>query len=87
LRQIVPSALSFAFEQVAAGTPVEGARLELQVVSAVVRCSACGTRSTQEDFPLACRACGAFDVQIVAGEELIVDELELEEEVEVAHVR
>jgi hydrogenase nickel incorporation protein HypA/HybF len=83
LRQVVPDALAFAFELVALGTPVEGARLELREVPARVRCRTCGTESQQDGFPLACRACGGFDVEVTAGEELLVEELEIEDEAEV----
>jgi hydrogenase nickel incorporation protein HypA/HybF len=86
LRQVVPGALAFAFELVAQGTPVQGAELELRTVPAVVRCRACGASSAQDGFPLACGACGEMDVEVVAGEELLVEELELEEEAEVTHV-
>jgi hydrogenase nickel incorporation protein HypA/HybF len=87
LRQVVPDALAFAFELVAAGTPVQGAELELRTVPAVVRCRGCDARSEQHAFPLRCAACGEFDVEVVAGEELVVEELEVEEEAEVTHVR
>jgi hydrogenase nickel incorporation protein HypA/HybF len=83
LRQVVPDALAFAFELVAVGTPVEGARLELREVPAVVRCRGCGVDGEQDGFPLACCACGGFDVEVVAGEELVVEELEIEAEAEV----
>jgi hydrogenase nickel incorporation protein HypA/HybF len=86
LRQVVPGALTFAFELTAAGTPVAGARLELREVPAVVACRACGAESAQDGFPLACTMCNDLDVRVVAGEELIVEELELEEEAEVTHV-
>jgi Zn finger protein HypA/HybF involved in hydrogenase expression len=33
-----------------------------------------------EDFPLCCAQCGGLDVDVLAGEELLVDALELEEE-------
>jgi hydrogenase nickel incorporation protein HypA/HybF len=78
LRQVVPDALAFAFELVARGTPIEGAALELRTVPARVRCRTCGSESEQDDFPFACRACGAFEVEVVAGEELMVEELVLE---------
>ena len=80
LRQVVPSALAFSFEVVAAGTPVEGARLEIEAVPAVGACRRCGAQSHLPAFPLQCQACGAFDLRIVAGEELVVESLELEEE-------
>ena len=79
-RQVVPSALTFSFDVVAAGTPVEGAELEIEAVPAVGACRGCGAQSKLSAFPLQCRACGGFDLQIVAGEELVVESLELEEE-------
>jgi hydrogenase nickel incorporation protein HypA/HybF len=81
LRQVVPGALAFSFELVAAGTPVEGARLELRELPAVVRCRACGVESEQDGFPLTCRACGGVDVEVIGGEELSVEALEIEAEV------
>jgi hydrogenase nickel incorporation protein HypA/HybF len=83
LRQVVPDALAFAFELVALDTPLEGARLELREVPARVRCHACGSESEQDGFPLACDACSGFDVEVTGGEELMVEELEIEADVEV----
>jgi hydrogenase nickel incorporation protein HypA/HybF len=79
LRQVVPSALSFAWEMVTPGTPLEGAELCIEEIEAVGRCRECGARAPQPGFPLACPACGSLDVEVVAGEELLVDTLELEE--------
>jgi hydrogenase nickel incorporation protein HypA/HybF len=81
LRQVVPSALAFAFELVAQGTAVEGAELVLEEVPAAGRCRACGEESPLDGFPLACRACGGYDLEVTAGEELRVESLDLEEEV------
>ncbi len=78
LRQVVPSALSFAFEMVAVGTAVEGAELALIEVPARVSCRACGSESGVQGFPLVCAGCGGFDVAVVQGEELFVDALEVE---------
>jgi Zn finger protein HypA/HybF involved in hydrogenase expression len=46
----------------------------------VVRCPACGARSEPEGFPLACAACGGLRVEVVQGEELQVQALELDAE-------
>ena len=80
LRQVVPSALAFSFEVVAQGTAVEGAALEIEAVPAIGVCRQCGGESHLPAFPLQCQACGGFDLRIVAGEELVVESLELEEE-------
>ena len=79
LRQVVPSALAFGFELVAEGTPVEGAELVIVDVEAVGRCGTCGDETRLVEFPLACRSCGSLDVEVIQGEELYVDSLELEE--------
>jgi len=79
LRQVVPTALEFAFELVAQGTEVEGAELQIEVVPAAGACRACGGETKLADFPLRCGRCGGFDVEVTAGQELLVDSLELEE--------
>ena len=81
LRQVVPSALGFAWELVAEGTPAEGAELRIEEVPAAGVCRACGAESVLEGFPLTCRRCGGLDVEVTGGEELLVDSLELEETV------
>jgi hydrogenase nickel incorporation protein HypA/HybF len=79
LRQVVPSALSFSFGLVAEGTTVEGAQLEMEEVPVVGECRECGKQSQLDSFPLQCTACGKFDLEILRGEELLVESLELEE--------
>ena len=79
LRQVVPSALAFSFELVAQGTPVEGAELALEEIPVTGKCRGCGAESRLTEFPLQCVACGAFDLEVLQGEELYVESLELEE--------
>jgi hydrogenase nickel incorporation protein HypA/HybF len=79
LRQVVSSALAFAFELVTAGTELEGTELVIEPVPAAARCQACGAQTEQEGFPFACAACGSWDVEVVQGEELVVDSIDLEE--------
>jgi hydrogenase nickel incorporation protein HypA/HybF len=79
LRQVVPSALRFAFELCAHGTVVEGAELDLEHVAATGVCRSCGMEGDLPGFPLACPACGGLQVEVITGEELLVDSLELEE--------
>jgi hydrogenase nickel incorporation protein HypA/HybF len=84
LRQVVPSALEFAFELLVSGTELEGAELAIEEVPAAGRCRDCGSETTLNAFPLMCAACGALDLQITAGEELLVAALELDDELDSA---
>ncbi|MGI8632438.1 MAG: hydrogenase maturation nickel metallochaperone HypA [Solirubrobacterales bacterium] len=77
LRQVVPSALHFAFELASQDTPAEGAELRVTSVTPVVLCQACDEQTTTDELPLACGGCGRFDVAVLAGEELQVDSIEV----------
>ena len=79
LRQVVPDALAFAFTLVSEGTNAEGAELLMEEVPAAGICRACGSQTQFDGFPLACAACGGLDVELVRGEELLVDALSMEE--------
>jgi hydrogenase nickel incorporation protein HypA/HybF len=80
LRQVVPDSLGFAFGLVAQGTALDGAELTITHVPAAGRCGDCGVESVMEGFPLCCARCGGLNMDVFAGEELLVDALELEEE-------
>jgi hydrogenase nickel incorporation protein HypA/HybF len=80
LRQVVPSALSFAFELTTQGTALEGAELEIEEVPVSGVCRTCGATGLLDAFPLRCRTCGGFDVELTGGEELLVDSLDLDQQ-------
>ena len=80
LRQVVPSALEFSFELVTSGTPLEGAELVIEDVPARGRCRECGAETELRAFPFRCARCSGLDLEIEAGEELLVDALELEQD-------
>jgi hydrogenase nickel incorporation protein HypA/HybF len=80
LRQVVPSALSFAFELLAKDTSAEGAELCLHEIPVRARCRPCGAVTRQDRFPMGCAACHGTDLEIVTGEELRVVSLEVSDE-------
>jgi hydrogenase nickel incorporation protein HypA/HybF len=80
LRQVVPSALEFAFELVSAGTPLEGAELTIEDVPVRGRCWECGEETLMWAFPLQCAVCGGMDLELLAGDELLIESLEVESE-------
>jgi hydrogenase nickel incorporation protein HypA/HybF len=79
LRQVVPDALAFAFDLVAQGTAAEGAELVLEPVPVAACCRDCGAESAPSELPLRCAACGGLDLDLLRGEELLVDAVEVEE--------
>ena len=79
LRQVVPDSLEFCFGMVARDSVCAGARLELEVVPAVLRCNACEHEWELEEPPFRCPACAGGDVAATRGEELEVESIELEE--------
>lgn len=82
LRQVVADSLAFYFGVVARETVCEGARLDQELVAARLRCRACA-REWAVDVPaFRCPACAGGDVEVLSGEELEVESIELEVESE-----
>ena len=93
LRQVVPDSLRFYFEIVARDTRCAGARLELEVVAAWMRCAECAQEWDPAPPPLAghaeldpvvlpafrCPACGATRTEPLRGGELEVESIEVTE--------
>ena len=77
LLMVVPDSLLFSFELLTDGTPAAGAALEIEDVLARWRCRPCGAESRTDLPPFQCQHCGAPDLEVVAGDELIVDAVEL----------
>jgi hydrogenase nickel incorporation protein HypA/HybF len=80
LRQVVPEALVFAFGLVAEGSVVAGAELAIEDVAPAGRCVSCGEETELDGFPLCCARCGGLNLELLRGEELCVETLELEAE-------
>jgi len=79
---IVPEALEFAFEAARRETLAENARLEIERVPMVVRCVTCGSVTDPvREVCLICPYCG-LPLEIVSGEELQVEYIEVESEAE-----
>ena len=77
LSAVVPEAIRFCFDVVAQGTVLEGAFLEILEIPGRARCRRCGADVEMEDLIAVC-ACGARDLERLAGGELNIKEMELE---------
>ena len=77
LQGVVPAVFDQAWEMVSEGTSASGSRVELVDVPVEVRCRACGQDTEAAEGPFSCGQCGSPDVEIVSGDELVVEEVEL----------
>jgi hydrogenase nickel incorporation protein HypA/HybF len=76
LTAVVPDALTFCFDLATAGTPLEGAALEIAEEPGRGHCRSCDAHFELPDAFLLC-ACGSADVELLAGRELMVASVEV----------
>ena len=79
LQGVVPDVFDACWRMVAQDTGAATAELVLADVPVRVRCRACGAENDVESAIIACPACAAVTVDVVAGDELMVEEVELED--------
>lgn len=67
---VVPESLTFCFNLISENTIAAGARLEIESIPVVARCSDCGTLFEVEDLTFICPQCGAPALELISGREL-----------------
>jgi hydrogenase nickel incorporation protein HypA/HybF len=78
LSGVVREALLFSFELAAEGTPIEGARLEIEEVPVVVFCPACGEERELPSLQnFQCPICKMPTPDVIRGRELELTALEV----------
>lgn len=82
LAGVVKEALLFCFDLAAAGTAIEGARLQIEDVPLSVRCpQCCAERQLPSPQHLRCPVCDTLTPEVVRGRELELAALEVREDV------
>src|SRR5437763_1905484 len=76
LSAVLPDAVQFCFDLCSAGTPIEGAQLEIVETPGRARCRVCGADVALER-PFGQCGCGNTDLEWLAGDELRIREVEL----------
>jgi len=77
--------LEHAYPIAAAGTLAEHATLTIETVPVRVRCRSCGAEGGAEANRLVCGACNDWQVDVVAGEEMLLTRVEIETDVAAMH--
>ncbi|MGR9115553.1 MAG: hydrogenase maturation nickel metallochaperone HypA [Gammaproteobacteria bacterium] len=78
LSSVEPDAMRFCFDAVMQGSLADNARLEIIAVEGRAWCLQCCRNVVIEQRYDACPDCGGFQLQVNAGEEMRVKELEVE---------
>jgi hydrogenase nickel incorporation protein HypA/HybF len=78
LAGVVPELLGSAFPLAAAGSRMERAVLDLVAAPIKVRCQTCGAETEAAMNRLVCGACGDWHTQVISGDELLIESVELE---------
>lgn len=76
LSGVVPDAVEFCFDLCAQGTPLQGATLEIVEVPGRAHCRTCRSELDLPD-PIPLCPCGSADIDIVAGQELVIQKVEV----------
>jgi len=77
LSHVEPEALRFCFDAVTRGGAAAGARLDIVTTPGEAWCMPCGTRVAVAALGDACPLCGSYQVEVVAGEDMRVREIEI----------
>ena len=78
LAGVVPEFLQTAFDSYKRDTIAEEAALEMISVPLRVKCRKCGAETEKNDFVFSCPFCGAKDLEVLEGLELLLDKIDLE---------
>lgn len=77
LLRVHEPALEQCFELVAQGTVADGARIVVTELPVVVRCNRCGHEHEGDELALSCPACRGTSLELVGGEELLLESIRL----------
>ena len=75
---VVPHLLKTAFDTFKEGTVAEKAELLLKEVAMRLRCNDCEVISEVDGIVFKCQSCGSTNVEVIDGEDLILERLEME---------
>lgn len=77
LSGVLPDAIAFCFPEVAKGTWLEEASLEIREIEALARCRKCGAEFLRPSMLTTC-SCGSLQFERLRREELNIKSIELE---------
>lgn len=76
--EVIKDCMDFAWEALTPGTPCEGAKLNIKMVTPKSVCLACGNTFEHDRFHNDCPKCGSYETQLIAGHELNIDSIDVD---------
>lgn len=76
LTTIIPSCLEFSFQIISKGTPLEDAKLQMEIIPFRIKCKECSEENEISDFFLFCPSCKSTNIEIISGRELFIESIE-----------
>jgi hydrogenase nickel incorporation protein HypA/HybF len=80
MAEVVPEALRFAFETLIPDTLCAGAVLLIESIEPRSRCQQCGASFAHDRYHRSCPTCGSLATELIAGREMSVSSIEIEED-------
>ncbi|MGD0230371.1 MAG: hydrogenase maturation nickel metallochaperone HypA [Syntrophorhabdales bacterium] len=78
LSSVVEDSIRFCFDVISRDTPVEGARLSITKIAALLRCASCAREFGLEAAGI-CPSCGGRGGEVLAGREFYLESIEVED--------
>lgn len=78
MTSVVPEALLFAFEIISKNTPLENAKINIEMVEIKAKCKNCKKVFSLNDFEYLCPFCNKTNLEMISGRELIIKSIEME---------
>ena len=80
LSGVVPELLKTAFDTFKKGTIASKAKLRVEMVPLKLRCRSCGEESLTDEPAFICSSCASPDLEIMEGQELTLQRMEIEKD-------
>jgi hydrogenase nickel incorporation protein HypA/HybF len=78
LTGFLPESIQLQFAILSKGTAAAGAVLSFKQPAANLHCRKCNLNYTTDSFDLTCPDCHTMEIDVISGQELIVESLEIE---------
>lgn len=78
LWQIIPDTLEFCYSVATKGTIADGSEVFIVQAPIIAKCKRCGGTFEVDGYFFLCPDCNIADVEVIAGDELILETIEME---------